>query len=197
MLCLDLRVLADEEVFLRRRPAKSRKLSPINAQANDITRKNLTPYMPDSARTAMPTSAIQPLPPYLRPDFAQSLERKRPHELVARFAGGKLISPNRCSTLQYRYLDTGETVTVPNIWYNQTLDMRVDYWAWHLDNVREQLERARRQLGWVQDCADDRFLGRPKDQAHRAAQAQVTAMTEQLDKATALLDDVRSGRRFV
>jgi hypothetical protein len=190
-------VLVDAEVFLRQRPVKSRKLSSIDAQANDLTRKILKPYMPDSARAAMPESAIQPLPPYLRPDFAQSLERSRPHELVARFEGGKLIAPNRCSTLQYRYLDTSETVTVPNIWYNQTLDMRVEYWAWHLHHVREQLERARRQLAWVQDCADDRFLGRAKDQAHRAAQAQVTAMTEQLDKATSLLADVRAGRRFV
>jgi hypothetical protein len=145
----------------------------------------------------MPVSATQPLLPYLRPDFAQSLERNRPHELLARFADGRLIHSKRCSTLKYRYLDTNETVTVPNIWYNQTLEMRVAYWVWHLGHVREQLERARRQLAWVHDCADDRFLGRPKDQAHRAAQAQVTAMTEQLDKATALLDDVRSGRLFV
>lgn len=54
------------------------------------------------------------------PTFAQSVDPDRPHTLLTentRFSG----------SLLYRYDDTGETVSVPNIWYNQTFDARVAY----------------------------------------------------------------------
>lgn len=42
-------------------------------------------------------------------------------------------SPKTSGHLQYRYLDTGETVTVPNTWYNQPVENRVAQWRHHAD----------------------------------------------------------------
>jgi hypothetical protein len=58
------------------------------------------------------------VPTYMRPDFAQSLDRSRPRELLT-------ANPLRSGSLEYRYTDTGETTTVPNIWYNQTIAANV------------------------------------------------------------------------
>ncbi|QNM96138.1 hypothetical protein [Chitinimonas koreensis] len=55
------------------------------------------------------------------PLFRPTLDRSRPHELLPEGA-----DPSRCGQLKYRYLDTLETVLVPNLWYNQTMEMRAD-----------------------------------------------------------------------
>jgi hypothetical protein len=54
----------------------------------------------------------------MRPDFAQSIDRSRPRGLLT-------ANPLRSGSLQYRYTDTDETITVPNIWYNQTVESNV------------------------------------------------------------------------
>ncbi len=107
-----------------------------------------TPYMPDSARAAMPNSPLQPLPLYLRPDFAQSLDRDRPRELIIPLVKGKPAPEKlkRMGSLEYRYLDNGETTTVPNIWYNQTLEMRLSWWSFEEQRTREALARAEARL---------------------------------------------------
>jgi hypothetical protein len=64
------------------------------------------------------SEVLQRVPAYQKPGFQQTLDRTRPHELLAH-------APAFDSTLQYQYLDTGETVTVPNVWYNQPATLRV------------------------------------------------------------------------
>jgi hypothetical protein len=67
------------------------------------------------------------VPAYLRPDFAQSLDRSRSRTLLT-------SHPSRSPDLQYRYDDSGQTVTVPNIWYNQTIEARVGHLRWQAQN---------------------------------------------------------------
>lgn len=58
-----------------------------------------------------------------KPEFAQSIDADRPHSLLTKnvqFSG----------SLLYRYDDTQETVTVPNIWYNQTYQVRAESIRW-------------------------------------------------------------------
>ena len=50
--------------------------------------------------------------------FTQALDVSRPHTLLT-------IDVVRSGSLTYRYDDTQERVTVPNIWYNQTFQSRV------------------------------------------------------------------------
>lgn len=77
------------------------------------------------------------VPTYMRADFAQSLDRSRPRELLTG-------NPLRSGSLEYRYTDTGETTTVPNIWYNQTIEAivsRIRYDATcHDEKVRQLTE---------------------------------------------------------
>jgi len=74
----------------------------------------------------------------MRPDFAQSIDRSRPRGLLT-------ANPLRSGSLQYRYTDTDETITVPNIWYNQTVESnvsRIRYDATcHDEKVRELTEK--------------------------------------------------------
>jgi hypothetical protein len=64
------------------------------------------------------TTTPQYTPAYLLADFSQSIDRTRPRTLLTQ-------DPIRSGTLQYRYTDTGETVTAPNIWYTQTVEANV------------------------------------------------------------------------
>lgn len=52
------------------------------------------------------------------PAFEQSVDVSRPHTLLT-------INTRAHGSLLYRYDDTGEAVTVPNIWYNQPYLTRV------------------------------------------------------------------------
>ncbi|WP_269531078.1 hypothetical protein [Chitinimonas sp. BJYL2] len=55
------------------------------------------------------------------PTFEATLQRHRAHELAepaqAHLRAGQLV---------YRYLDTGECVSVPNVWYNQPPELRAE-----------------------------------------------------------------------
>lgn len=71
-------------------------------------------------------------------DFQQFLDRKREHALLS-------ADPAAEGMLRYQYLDTGQIVTVPNIWYNQTQASRIAailYQAEACDRRASDLERA-------------------------------------------------------
>lgn len=48
----------------------------------------------------------------------QEVDTTRAHELLTE-------NPEYAAQLVYRYADTGETISVPNVWYNQTPAYRV------------------------------------------------------------------------
>lgn len=60
----------------------------------------------------------------------QSIDPARPHTLLT----GDI---RRSGSLVYRYDDTGETVSVPNIWYNQPFDARVSVVRWDAEKQAE------------------------------------------------------------
>lgn len=69
--------------------------------------------------------------PYQRPDYRESLDRDRPHELLDEdLKGPTTLAPNKRRYLRYRYLDTGECITVPNVHYNVTPAMKVADMRW-------------------------------------------------------------------
>jgi hypothetical protein len=156
-----------------------------------------TPYMPDSARAAMPQSALQPLPPYLREDFAQSLDRSRPHELLVKTHKGKPVDPSRCGNLQYRYTDTGETVTVPNIWYNQTFEMRMSWWSFELQRRIEVLAAARKDLALAEACTAPFFRGEKTAKVVQSMRWHVQDLERMLAEVQCVHDDVANGKRLV
>lgn len=55
--------------------------------------------------------------PYQRPAFVQSFDKSRPHELLT-------ANASKSGFLEYRMLDSGEVVSVTNVWYTQTAAMR-------------------------------------------------------------------------
>lgn len=68
-----------------------------------------------------------------QPQFIQSLDVERPHSLLTKdtkFAG----------SLEYRYDDTGEVVSVPNIHYNQPFDQRAEAVRFDAQRADEQAE---------------------------------------------------------
>lgn len=118
---------------------------------------SVTPYLPDSARAALPLSALQPYPPYLDPRFAQCIDRTRPRVLLDQLDRKGTVRPHhRCSDLLYRYTDTGEEALVPHIWYNQTQDMRIEHWKHSAADVDERLALARK----TQDALEASVLRR-------------------------------------
>lgn len=73
--------------------------------------------------------------------FEQSLDPTRPVELLT----DERLAKTQGSLL-YRYTDTGQQVSVPNVWYNQTRAMRLQYWQWLLKDLAEKLAKAQREL---------------------------------------------------
>lgn len=69
--------------------------------------------------------------PHMRADFSQSLDASRPHTLLTE-------NPKRSANLVYRYDDTGETALVPNIWYNQTFQVRAEAVRWDAMRAEEK-----------------------------------------------------------
>ena len=68
------------------------------------------------------------------PNFSQSLDKERPHTLLTK-------NPKRSSCLNYRYDDTQEEAVVPNIWYNQTYQTRVESVRWDALQCEEHAAR--------------------------------------------------------
>lgn len=155
------------------------------------------PYMPDEARAAMPQSPLQPLPAYLLEDFAQSLERERPHELLPQVVGGKVRDPSRCAHLRYRYLDTGETATVPNCWYNQTPAMRQAYWDFEAERTAQTAKQWRERLAYLteraqQSPSDEQLARDVRMCGYRTRELEAVA-----EGCAKVRDDVRNGVKFV
>lgn len=156
-----------------------------------------TPYLPDEARAHMPNSAVQPLPPYLRPDFSQSLDRSRPHELLVPMVKGKPQDPSRMGNLTYRYLDTDETVTVPNIWYNQTVAMRLSWWEFAVRRTEQQLAQVRAELAAAEACTAPFYRGEKTEKARMYLRWGVEEREHQALTVKGVLADVKSGARFL
>lgn len=55
--------------------------------------------------------------------FEQSIDHSRPHVLMT-------VNTKHAGSLEYRYGDAGEVVSVPNIWYNQTCQVRAAALRW-------------------------------------------------------------------
>lgn len=95
------------------------------------------------------------------PLFQQTLDRSRPHEL--QMDG---IDPFRSGQLKYRYLDSGELVVVPNLWYNQTPEMRAQSYeaqAVQLDQLADAMSRRASYLMLPQEMRE--LLAHYKQQA--------------------------------
>lgn len=88
------------------------------------------------------------------PNFRQSLDRERPHKLLDTTPNGQptKLEPNRRHQLVYQYTDTGDTVVVPNVWYNQTVAMRSSHTRWLAEQREERVAtmRANIPLGWTE-----------------------------------------------
>lgn len=144
-------------------------------------------------RARMPNTPWQPLPVYLRPGFAQSLDKSRPHELVHKMHRGKIVPPAKCPDLTYRYLDTGETCIVPNIWYNQTKEMRENHWQWMVDWHETRLAgfvAARAKIG--DRPANSYLISHARD-----LDREIEYQEKALRTAKACLADVAAGRRLI
>lgn len=109
--------------------------------------------------------------------FAQHLDTARPHQLHSQ-------NPKREGQLRYQYEDTGETVRVPNVWYNQTGQMRVAALRWEAAELREKAER-------TEKFPDTRLsLAARKQQAARI-RARADELLLDADRLAALPEPVR------
>lgn len=68
--------------------------------------------------------------------FAQCLDVGRPHTLLT-------TNPRRSGQLEYRYDDTGEVITVPNAWYNQSFQTRGVMLRWQADEALRHADHFR------------------------------------------------------
>lgn len=73
----------------------------------------------------------------MKPNFSQFIDITRPHTLLT-------VDSKHNGSLEYRYDDTNEVVTVPNIWYNQTYQTRVEYVLWLAKLKDEAAQKYRR-----------------------------------------------------
>jgi len=133
----------------------------------------------------------------LRPTFAQSVDRSRPRELLVPEIHGLPQNPAHLPDLEYRYLDTHETVTVPNVWYNQTQEMRVEAWAWHVRQYEAHTQQAKTRLDIVESFNGERYMGRPTTAARQRARVDFAQAEQRLADTRQTLADVAAGIRFV
>ena len=59
----------------------------------------------------------------MQKNFTKSVDQNRPHTCLT-------ADPKNSGQLEYRYDDTGETVVVPNVWYNQSFRTRANVMVW-------------------------------------------------------------------
>lgn len=96
--------------------------------------------------------------PYMNPNFSQCLDKTRPHTLLTK-------NSKRMGCLTYRYDDTGDEALVPNIWYNQTYQIRVEAVRWDAGQMIERAVRYETEppLGmakWQSDQIAQRYRAR-------------------------------------
>lgn len=118
-----------------------------------------------------------------RTAFSQFVDVTRPHTLLTentRFSG----------SLLYRYDDTGEQVTVPNAWYNQTAQTRAAYTRFMAKNADEYAHQLLRSppLGMTAEAATQ-ITGR-----YRARAGRIRAEADRIETLTVGSHPVAAGR---
>ena len=84
----------------------------------------------------MQTEALTPA--LNTPILEQSLDKTRPHQLVAS------SDPRRGGHLIYRYTDSGQLVSVPNVSYNQTAAVKAAVTRFAIAQIQEKIDAAKR-----------------------------------------------------
>ena len=100
--------------------------------------------------------------------FADSINAERPHSL---------ITTNSISSghLEYQYMDTMEVVKVPNIWYNQTYQMRASHAIFLAERMDEKVSNAYKKYdGILQKSAIDVMVAGSKSMAEEYRQKAIT-----------------------
>lgn len=98
-----------------------------------------------------------------------SLDRTRPLELLNE-KDAKTVHQ-----LHYRYVDTGEEVLVPNIWYNQTVQMLIDNMQYNVDRQYEAYQKMK------QDRKHLLSLECPSENEKRALREVTVGLNRQAD----------------
>ena len=116
-------------------------------------------------------------------NFRQSIEDTRPHTCLT-------ADTNRNGSLTYRYDDTQEVVTVPNIWYNQTYQQRVVAVRWQAQLKSEAADKFQRypQLG-LSEAAIAQIVAR-----YRAQAVRILAEAGRMEKAAVTTHPVAAAR---
>jgi hypothetical protein len=75
------------------------------------------------------------------PEYSESLDRTRPSTLLDTRTPA-LIKQNRWSNnLVYHFTDTDEIAIVPNIWYNQPVEWRIEFFRWDIKRRQDHVNR--------------------------------------------------------
>lgn len=119
--------------------------------------------------------------------FEQSLDKNRPLLLLTPYELSK-----KAFDLVYEYTDTSEKVRVPNIWYNQTVQMRIEHWQWEIKYRTERLESFKAELKLLELSA-----GKASQKSVKELLYTIEQNTEALQKCKDALEDVKKGVRFV
>jgi len=122
----------------------------------------------------------------VRPNIQGFLDRHRPHDLLPPTGPAARLPACRRLSLCYRYLDILEVVQVPNVWYNQTREMRFEYWTEEIATVQERIALTLRQKTRTTDLKDVQAL-----------EARAARWIEKKALLTRILDDARQGVQFV
>lgn len=149
---------------------ESLRAMPLPPEQNERSRyapdffERMAPVMVEveALRAAHAAAGGQPpvyVAPYQLPNFRQSLDKNRPHRLLDEnvYGGPTKLPANRRHQLVYQYTDTGDTVVVPNVWYNQTPAMRAGYARFLAQQREDRVEAMRRNtpLGWTEWMVDN------------------------------------------
>lgn len=109
------------------------------------------------------------------PDFAPTLDRTRPHELLQHSA--------LCGSFRYRYTDNGQEVLVPSAWFNRPTHWRLEGQQQQSEDLEERLTHARKGLTLLQDeLAEGKktLHGKPLPVLIKAALSQVESLANGL-----------------
>lgn len=95
----------------------------------------------------MQTEALTPA--LNTPILEQSLDKTRPHQLVAS------SDPRRGGHLIYRYTDSGQLVSVPNVSYNQTAAVKAAVTRFAIAQIQEKIDASKRDTRLSPDARED------------------------------------------
>lgn len=95
----------------------------------------------------MQTEALTPA--LTHPVLEQTLDRTRPHQLVSS------SDPRRGGHLIYRYTDSGQLVSVPNMSYNQTAAVKAAVTRDAIAQIQEKIDASKRDTRLSPDARED------------------------------------------